>query len=283
MSFDPAVLETVSQRFRRDMWCSVAPDAIGESGVEVKQFGPVQATVFADLPEEPMLNQIQGSAEPGAIEDGHLGEAVEWMRFREVDYHVPVAENRPESAEAEAWLADRGYERGCALSKFVRPMTPVELPPTGSTIVVYELGDGDWEGEGLSMIAAEALDLPITAAALFYSLHQLEHWRCYTAAMSTTGPLVATGATMIHNGIAQLGLATTLEDFRGKGCNWALLRRRLIDAAASGCHTAFVEVCEDGRTEDFGPLRRNLSRAGFKEAYVSWTWQRPALRPARVR
>ena len=95
MRYDSAVLERVAQRFRRDMWDSVVPEAVSESGVEVERFGPVQATAFGDLPEVHMLQQIQGAAEPGAIEDGHLAAAVEWMRAREVDYRIPVAAGRP--------------------------------------------------------------------------------------------------------------------------------------------------------------------------------------------
>src|SRR6476659_4149120 len=59
--YDSAVLERVAQRFRRDMWDSVVPEAISESGVEVETFGPVQATAFGDLPEVHMLQQIQGA------------------------------------------------------------------------------------------------------------------------------------------------------------------------------------------------------------------------------
>ena len=58
----------------------------------------MQATAFGELPEVFSLNQIQGAAEPGAIEDGHLAGAIEWMRAREVDYRVPVAASRPGAA-----------------------------------------------------------------------------------------------------------------------------------------------------------------------------------------
>jgi hypothetical protein len=94
MEYDSAVLEKVAQRFRHDMWKSVVPDAVIESGVEMERFGPIQATAFGDLPEAYSLNQIQGAAEPDAIEDGHLAAAVAWMRAREVDYRVPVAEKK---------------------------------------------------------------------------------------------------------------------------------------------------------------------------------------------
>lgn len=280
MDYDVAALERLAQRFRCDMWRSAAPDAVTESGVEVQSFGPVQATVFGDLPEVHSLNQIQGAAEPGAVEDGHLAAAIEWMRAREVDYRVPVAESRPGTAEAESWLSERGYERGDGWVKLVRPAAPPELPEDRD-IVVYEIGEDDADGEGLSSIVSEVLELPVTAGTLFFSLPGKAGWRCYTAALGPEEAVVATGSMLIRDGIAQLGPGMTLEHARGLGCNTALLRRRLIDAAEAGCHTAFVELGE----VDFDRLSsayRNLRRVGFEEAYHSRNWQRPALHPAHV-
>jgi hypothetical protein len=280
MEYDSAVLERIAQRFRHDMWKSVVAEAVTESGVEVQAFGPVQATAFGDLPEVHSLNQVQGAAEPGAIEDGYLGSAVEWMRAREVDYRVPVAESRPGATEAEAWLSKRGYEQGGGWVKLVREATLPDLPESPE-ITIYELGEDDGDGEGLSAIAAEALELPVTAGALFFSLPQKDHWRCYTAALAPDGAVVATGSMLIQGGVAQFGPGTTLERARGRGCNTALLRRRLIDAAEAGCHTIFVELGEHD-PDCLAGAYRNLRRAGFEEAYRSRNWQRPALHPARV-
>ena len=128
MGYESAVLERVAQQFRREMWHSVVPEAVTESGVELKRFGPVQATAFGDLPEVGSLNQIQGAAEPGAIEEGHLAAAIAWMRAREVDYRVPVAAGRPGAAEAKSWLDRRGYERGGGWVKLVRDASPRTFP-----------------------------------------------------------------------------------------------------------------------------------------------------------
>ncbi len=280
MDFDSAVLERVAQRFRRDMWESVVPEAVTESGIEVAGFGPVQATAFGDLPEEHSLNQIQGAAEPGAIEGGHLISAVEWMRAREVDYRVPVAGARPGAVEAEAWLGEHGYERGGGWIKLVRDTRAPDLP-ANPEIVIYELGEYEEDGEGLSAIAAAGLELPVTAGTLFFSLPQEEHWRCYTAELSEGEGVVATASMMLRGGIAQLGLGTTLEHARGHGCYTALLRRRLLDAAAAGCHTVFVELGEYDAERLFAACRI-LHKAGFRDAYESRNWQRPALHPARV-
>lgn len=263
------------------MWMSVVSEAAVEAGVEVQRFGPVQATAFGELPQVDALNQIQGAAEPGAAADGHLAQAVEWMRVREVDYRVTVAEGRPGSGEAEAWLSERGFERGGASVKLVRDFSSLDLPED-SGAVVYELGTDEADGEGLSAIIPEAFGMPITAGALFFSLPLADRWRCYTAAPDGEDGIVATASMLIHERVAQLGPGATLERGRGRGCNRALLHRRLLDAAGAGCRIAFVELgeCE---IDCFSAARGNLLRAGFQEAYGSRIWRRPALRPTAVR
>ena len=49
---------------------------------------------------------------------------------------------------------------------------------------------------------------------------------------------------LIDDGVAEFGIAATLEPARGRGCQLALLHRRILDAAAAGCHTLFVETGE---------------------------------------
>lgn len=280
MRYDSEVLEKVAQRFRRDMWDSVVPEAISESGVEVERFGPVQATAFGDLPEAHLLQQIQGAAEPGAVEGGHLAAAIEWMRAREVDYRIPVAAERPGAPDAEGWLGQRGYERGAGWVKMVRDGSPPDFY-VDPGITLYRLGEDEAEGEGLSTIAAEALELPLVAGTLFFSLPQRNGWHCYTAALEPDEVPVATGSMLIVDGVAQLGAGTTLEEARGHGCNAALLHQRLLDAHRAGCHTVFVEVGECDLAS-WSAVTHNLRRAGFEEAYEGRNWQRPALHPAEI-
>ena len=278
MEFDAALLERVAQKFRRDIWESVVPDAVSESGVEVERFGPVQATAFAELPEFHKLNEIQGAAEPGAIGDGHLAAAVEWMRAREVDYRVPVAEGRPGTEEAEAWLGRRGYERGGGWVKLVREASPPDFAASPE-IEVWPLGMSDIDGEGMSAIVAEAMGLPITAGALFFALPQRLHWHCYTASSSPEEGIVSTASMLIHEGVAQLGPGNTLPHARGRGCNTALLHQRLLDATRAGCHATFAEVW-DHEPDQPSPAERIFLRAGFERGYAARNWQRPALHPA---
>jgi len=108
--YDGSAIAMAELRFREDLWRTAPSDAVEEAGVEYARFGPLLATVFGELPETSVLNVVQGAAEPTAVDDGHLADAVEWLRKWEVDYRVSVAGDRPGTNRAEEWLAARGYE-----------------------------------------------------------------------------------------------------------------------------------------------------------------------------
>jgi GNAT superfamily N-acetyltransferase len=137
-----------------------------------------------------MLNLVLGAAEPGAVDGGHLAEALDWAESKDIDFYVPV---KPGTAEASA--AIDGEPQACA-------------------------------------------------------------------------------AMLIHKGVAEFGIAATLESARGRGCQTSLLHRRIEDARAAGCHTLFVQTGERTANRPSASYR-NILRAGFKEAYLRPNWQRP--------
>ena len=120
------------------------------------------------------------------------------------------------------------------------------------------------------MIAATGFGLPTWAAALFADLPGRDGWRCYVAIVD--GEPQACGAMLIHEGVAEFGIGATLEPARRRGCQLALLRRRIVDAVEAGCQTLFVET---GKRVEGKPASsyRNILRAGFKETYVSPNWR----------
>jgi GNAT superfamily N-acetyltransferase len=253
------------------MWRTAAPDAVAECGIEERRFGPVQATVFASLPESPVLNQVRGAAEPGAVEEGHLAAALEWARGFGIDCRVPVASRRPGTAAAESWLNRHGFEQGRGLVKYVRDAAWPELPGVPG-VTVWEIGEDEADGETMFFGAAPALGLPGPAGTLLFSLPTQENWRTYTAELE--GQIVSFGSMLIHEGVAVIDLDATIEGFRRRGCNQALLRTRLLAAAETGCDTVVAELPE-GEDEGVATAVRNLLRAGFVPAYRSMNWQRP--------
>jgi hypothetical protein len=270
MDVDPARLDALEQHLWGGIW-EAAPEAVAAArGVELRRFGPVQVTAIADLPRAGWLNLVLGATAPGAVAEGHLEEAVAWVDSLGVDYYVPVTPGLAGSAAAEEWLQGNGHERGYSWMKFVRDVSPAELPePAG--VEIAELAAG--EGGDFGAIVAEGFGLPDWAGPLFADLPGRPGWHCYVA--SVEGRPAACAAMLAADGIAEFGLAATLEPARGRGCQLGLLRRRIADAATAGCHTLFVETGERVPDRPAGSYR-NILRAGFEEAYLRPNWQRPA-------
>lgn len=266
VAYDPLELDAIERRFWREVWDSVPDGAAAEHGIESRAFGPVEAMVVGDLPQVGMINLVLGATEPDAVGDGHLGAALEWTRERGVSPYVPVTPGLPDSEPAESWLAANGLSPAYAWMKFVRDAHPPRFR-IAEDVEVFELEPGD--GEPFGMIAATGFGMPAWAATFFAELPGREGWRCYGARVD--GELGACGAMLIDGGVAELGVGATLEPARRRGCQLALLHRRIVDAAEGGCHTLFVETGERVEDRPAGSYR-NILRAGFEEAYLCPNW-----------
>lgn len=84
------------------------------------------------------------------------------------------------------------------------------------------------------------------------------------------GAIAGTGVLRIVDGLAQLGGASTLPAHRRRGIQSALLRARLVEAAAAGCDLAVVT------TEPASKSQANVQRVGFALLYVRAILIRPS-------
>lgn len=263
--FDSGRLDRVERRFWRQVWESVPAPMAAEHGVELRDFGPVQATVAADAADVPMLNLVLGATEPGALDPGRLDAAVAWVESKGVRAYVPVAPASPTTEEVEGWLRDRGHEPAYAWMKFVRDAHPPRF--AAPEVEVAALSSG--EEAPFGAVAAAGFGLPAWAGELFAHLPDRPGWRCYVARID--GRSQACAAMLVDGDVAELGVAATLEPARGHGCQLALLHRRILDAAAAGCETLFVETGERVPNRP-STSYRNILRAGFEEAYLQPNW-----------
>jgi GNAT superfamily N-acetyltransferase len=265
VSYDPAALDRVERRFWRDVWQSMPHEATSEHGIELREFGALQVTLTRDLPQVPFLNLVLGAAE---ADESDLDYALAWAEEHGVSPCVPLTPGLPATEAAEAWLRERSFQPGYAWMKFVRDPHPPRFPAPAE-IEVVEVAAADEEPFG--MIAATGFGMPAWGANFFAHLPGREGWRCYVARIE--GKAQACAAMVIEDGIAELGIAATLEEARGRGCQTALLHRRIGDAAAAGCHTLIVETGERVPDRPSGSYR-NILKAGFEEAYLRPNWRR---------
>jgi hypothetical protein len=270
--FDPAALERTESRFWREIWDATPTAVRVAKGVRRAEFGPVQATVTAAAPEPRFLNLILGGSRADAAE-GFVEEAVGWVREQGTRGFALLDPNLPGAGAAARALTRAGYEREHDWMRFVRDAHPPRFKVAGDVEVV-EI-DGSEEDAPFGSIAALGFGLPPWVASLFAPLPALPDWRCYLARVD--GEPQACAAMLLDGEVAELGIAATLEGGRRRGCQLALLARRIEDAAAAGARTLFVET---GARVPGRPSTSyaNILRAGFEEAYLmpGWADARPA-------
>ncbi len=267
VAYDPPALDAVESRFWRDVWEAVRPEAAVEHGVELASFGPVQATIARDLADAQMANLVLGATAPEAVAGGQLEAAIAWARQRGANPYVPVTPGLEGTSEAEEFLRAAGFVPGYGWMKFVRDVHPPRFR-VREDVEVVELGNAE-EGPFAAIVAA-GFGLPAWGAELFAGLPGRHGWRCYVAQVD--GAAQAAAAMFLAGGIAEFGMAATLEPARRRGCQLALLGRRIVDAAAAGCELCFVETGEripDRPSNSY----RNILRAGFEEAFLCRNWE----------
>jgi GNAT superfamily N-acetyltransferase len=102
-------------------------------------------------------------------------------------------------------------------------------------------------------------------------LPRWEGWSCYAAHLE--GREVACGSMLVTGKLALLGLDATLPEFRGRGCQSALITRRLLDASQKGCETIAAEVWDGHPASE--AAASVLEEAGFEEIAGRRNWRRP--------
>jgi hypothetical protein len=265
--YDPAALERTEQRFFGELFDAVPAAVALAHGIDKADFGPVQATVTRDLPGVRTLNLLLGAEAAVAAPEGFLEQAIDWAREQEASAFALLSPGFPGTEAAEQTLAAAGFERGVNWMRFVRDAHPPRFKVAADIeVVAIDASDTD---SPFGTIAALGFGLPAWAASLLTPLPGLPAWRCYLALVD--GEPQGCAAMLLDGEVAEFGVAATLEGGRRRGCQLALLRRRIEDAAAAGARTLFVETGErvPGRTStSYG----NILRAGFEEAYLCQGW-----------
>ncbi len=175
------------------------------------------------------------------------------------------------------WIADShrlgpeleqlGFEPDYGWMKFSRGVGPREAR---SGLHVARV-DADRAADFARVVAA-GYELPEWAAPVAANVVGRPGWSCYVA-YEGDEPAGA-GALFVHEGVGWLGFASTIDRFRGRGAQSAILAARIEDARQQRCRTV---VTETGQLEESRPSSsyRNILRAGFREAGVRPNFRAP--------
>ena len=145
--------------------------------------------------------------------------------------------------------------------KLYRRLSPLEGIRTDLEINKIDQSDA----LAFAQVASSSFDWPPDFNPWIASLVGHTDWHHYGA--FDNGRLVATGAFYMQAKTIWIDFAATLEGYRGRGAQSALLHRRFTDAIQMGAEMAVVETAQE--TEDKkAPSYRNMIRYGFNEAYI---------------
>ena len=210
--------------------------------VRLERIGSAVAALRPGSPELDFVNRIYGvesAAELGPFEALYAEAGLRpWVEL-------------PEGEEPAGW------ERLEPLWVLAGPA--VSLPAEG----VRELGPD--EADLFASTLSDGHGAPPSARPAVALWAGEPGWRLYLAELD--GAPAAAAALVIGEELGYLAAASTLPACRRRGCQTALIRRRISDAAGAGC----TEVCTLTANSE---SRRNLERCGLALAYTKTAWRK---------
>jgi GNAT superfamily N-acetyltransferase len=232
--------------------------------VTVERFGGALALACESLPELDFVNTVHG-LDPRAAD--RVDEVTAFYRARSLRGWMEVAPGAGVEPLLER-LAAAGWAQVGFWGSFSGPAV---APPAPDGVEVVEAGAEDMAD--FTRIHLDGHEVPPDdrgpdEAAVRAWLGR-PGWRLYLARVD--GVAAASAALTIGAGLGYLANAATLPAMRGRGCQTALLARRIADAAAAGCDTV-ASLAEFGSGS-----QRNLERAGLRLAFTQAVWR---MRPA---
>lgn len=139
---------------------------------------------------------------------------------------------------------------------------PESKDVTNTDISIVELQENDYEYVASFLLKSFAFPEELRPFCIY--AFGKPGWTNYVAMLHDK--IAGTGSLYIKDGIAEIGIAATIEDARGKGVQSALIHYRENTAFENGCGYLFVETAEPTATYP-APSYRNMIRLGFTELY----------------
>ncbi len=206
------------------------------------------------------VNRAIGLGLSGPVCEDDLARIEEFYRSRSAAPRVDVCPVADESLQA--LLRQRGYTLEGFMNILWRPLPllPGELlPPPGVDITRPGLSDAElW----LRTVADgfEGGEAPPEGRSILAPNFYAEGAAAFLARID--GQPVGGGTLVAHEGVAELGGASTLLAYRRRGVQLALLHARLEEAARAGNDIAMAQTTPGSDSQ------RNIERAGFRLAYT---------------
>jgi hypothetical protein len=226
--------------------------------VEIERFGGALAFAVRGAPHLELYRVLC----LGSQDMDHIGSILDWFRQRGLKPQIDIS---PYTSSID--LLSQLARQGLFQSRFLTVLygVPSAEPPVSAVGVTIREYPPDRLDE-FARVSAQIDGVPEDDLPLWADIiqHQFRGWRCYLAFVG--GRPASHGVLRIHSHSAVAMYAATLPEFRNFGCQTALLRQRIYDAALSECD---LMSCSSYPTTI---SQRNQERAGFRVAYTKAIW-----------
>jgi GNAT superfamily N-acetyltransferase len=261
LSIDAIVeLERIEMHAWADMFAAAPDDFSRHFGLSAKRMNDFMLFAIKKSPRS-LHNRSLGMGLARSVDKATLEEAVGWLRDHcGPAWGIPLAA-AAQPADLPGWLSEKGMTPKPGMARFRR----LAIGPALEVHCRYEVRLVTAEhATDFGLVAKEGFEMDEGFDTWRAALCGRPYWHTYVAYDGSTP--VGAGAMFIEDGLAWLGIGTTLPAYRGRGVQRAVLARRVSDAAALGAKIVTVETFH-ASGQPPNDSTRNVIRAGFSFAY----------------
>ena len=233
------------------------------AGIATANFGGAVA-LSMQTNADPPFNRVLGFGEDGLP---LLDEILDWYARRHTACRFDILFAAPSVSPLEA-LVERGFPPR-PLETFLYASPPYHALIGESEPEVRALAGDDLEEFAAAFLAVYPQESSVEGSVRTCLKAQYDQpgWHCYLA--SVAGTVAAFGAMYVNDGTAALVSAATVPQFRNRGCQSALLARRMADAAELGCDLVWSHAACDSTSQ------HNMERLGMRPVAIKYRHERP--------
>lgn len=246
-------------------WLELLRDLPGNpSAIEIRRFGDdVVATAASACPEVTWMQHVSGLS-PADVDV--VPKVAAWYHAKTIRPRFEITPASDFEPLAAALVDVHARQTGFIDVLWSRTEPQHDDVPSEVSVRVIEPGGEDAQRFARVLLGGhEVPDDTFTehwAAVVLWPAEP--EWWCYLAEVD--GEPVGAATLIVVDGIGYLANAATLPAGRQRGCQRALIHRRMHDAAASGCEL-FLTMASPSSVS-----HRNLERAGLGVAYTKVVW-----------
>jgi len=241
-------------------------EQFGNSSIKIARFGNAFAFATPSLSDDPTFNRVIGLT---TQDEGHIDAILQWHSENNIPCEIDLC---PHQANKDLLLslAKHGLYQSDYFTVLYGIPSP-HVPAFRRHIVVREVHQQELDlfsnlyTQGLLEFYEGSEANAKLIAECAKGLYGYPGWHLYLAFVEETP--AAVGVLHIQDLIAWLIGATTIPQFRGRGCQNALIQQRITDAAHAGC-TLLATQTSVGTISQY-----NMECAGMRIAYTKTIWK----------